>query len=220
MDFYKTPLPLTAAILSRLQLHNLAKFRVLDPSCGDGAMLDVCKERGARTFGIELNEGRALQSRELGHEVVIADALSIEWDPTADLCLQNPPFGQALAMVQKAAVWADRNKRRSISLVRSNFLSSKGRAAFHQAYPSDAYFLAGRPSFTGDGKTDASDYVFLVHGRGTSGRWEVLDWAPRVRGDAPAPPPEPRRKRMKQAPLLDTVVHTDAPQHEEATAAE
>jgi hypothetical protein len=204
LDFYCTPPGVTRAILSALRLVNMTGLRVVDPSAGDGAILDVCLERGATTLGIELDADRAALCNEKGHKVHVGDALSRDYPADVDLIIQNCPFNQALEHVQKAAVWADKHQRRAISLVRSGFLSSKARAPFHKAYPGDAYFLAGRPSFTGDGKTDASDYVILVHGKGHTGRWQVLDWAPRVRGVQPAAPPPPRKpRRLKQQPLLD-----------------
>lgn len=50
-DFYRTPAWLTRAVLPHLDLP--AHSHVLDPACGDGAILDVVREAGHLTTGYE-----------------------------------------------------------------------------------------------------------------------------------------------------------------------
>lgn len=66
--------------------------RVLEPSCGDGRILDVLKAYGCRPFGIEVHAGRAAEARAKGHNVMTANFL--EQPPRAefDFVVMNPPF--------------------------------------------------------------------------------------------------------------------------------
>lgn len=173
LDYYPTPPDVTRAILDTLAPQPGAV--VLDPSCGDGAILDVASERWCVTRGIELDSSRASTALAKGHAVTAGDALARSW-PSCDLLVQNPPFSLALDFVRRAAQYAAERGSMTASLVRLSFLSSKGRAAFHREHPADVYVLAGRPSFTGDGKVDQVDYVWLVHGPGVERRWSVLEW--------------------------------------------
>jgi hypothetical protein len=38
----------------------------------------------------------------------------------------------------------------------------------------DVYVLSKRPSFSGNGKTDATAYAWFLFGPGRGGRWQVL----------------------------------------------
>lgn len=54
-----------------------------------------------------------------------------------------------------------------IFLLRTAFLESKSRYEFWQENPlNDLYVLSKRPSFTGDGKSDATSYSWFVWKKG------------------------------------------------------
>ncbi len=174
-DFYATPPWVTRAILPHLPRVSV----VLDPCCGEGAILDVFAERGAGggvvdLRGIELDATRALAARS-GASVVCADALAMRWRP-AQLVVMNPPFSLASEFVAKALT--DGCGVTVAAFLRLAFMESQGRADFHRKHPSDVYVLSQRPSFTPDGKTDQWAYGWFVWGPGRGGRWSILDCAP------------------------------------------
>lgn len=67
-------------------------YRVLEPSCGDGRILDELRARGCRPFGIEVHTGRAAEARAKGHSVLTANFLEQPPRPDFDFVIMNPPF--------------------------------------------------------------------------------------------------------------------------------
>ncbi|MEW9855886.1 DUF4942 domain-containing protein [Novosphingobium rhizovicinum] len=99
LQFYWTPEPVVAEALEFAGIHerryyhnNPPALRVLEPSCGDGRILDGIRARGQRGFGIEYHPGRAAEARAKGHAVLTANFL--EHPPTEefDVVVMNPPF--------------------------------------------------------------------------------------------------------------------------------
>ncbi|RWB67579.1 class I SAM-dependent methyltransferase [Mesorhizobium sp.] len=66
--------------------------RVLEPSCGDGRILDALRCRGCHVFGIEVHAGRAAEARAKGHGVLTANFLECPPKPEFDFVVMNPPF--------------------------------------------------------------------------------------------------------------------------------
>jgi len=100
LQFYWTPVEVAEAVAEFVGLTNLKDWsnsppkpdRVLEPSCGDGRILDVVRMRGHRALGFEYHPGRAAEARAKGHSVVTANFL--EQTPVADFdrVVMNPPF--------------------------------------------------------------------------------------------------------------------------------
>lgn len=67
-------------------------FRILEPSCGDGRIMDAIRQRGHRVFGIEYHAGRAAEARAKGHNVVTANFLEQPARSEFDMVVMNPPF--------------------------------------------------------------------------------------------------------------------------------
>lgn len=67
-------------------------LRILEPSCGDGRILDAVSERGYRSLGIEYHPGRADEARRKGHSVLTANFLDQPATPEFDRVIMNPPF--------------------------------------------------------------------------------------------------------------------------------
>ncbi|KRQ11893.1 SAM-dependent methyltransferase [Bradyrhizobium pachyrhizi] len=90
LQYYPTPRSVVDRVLD--DLHGLKGARVLEPSCGCGRFLDGLRQRGAAVLGIEVDAGRAAQSRAKGHSVVLANFL--ETVPTGDFdrVVMNSPF--------------------------------------------------------------------------------------------------------------------------------
>ena len=165
-DYYSTPAWCTRAILPWLSVSE----RVLDPCAGTGAIMRVATEFwGSRVLGIEIDPDRA---SECGAKC--ADALEPEtfWGECA--VVTNPPYALAMPFVERALTNAH-GAHDVAMLLRLNWLASQKRAAFHRAHPCDVYVLPKRPSFTTNGKTDATEYCWMVWGPGRGGRWQILE---------------------------------------------
>jgi hypothetical protein len=70
----------------------MPEYRVLEPSCGDGRILDELAAHNCSTLGFEVDAGRAAASRAKGHAVVTGNFLEQEPEPTFDKVVMNPPF--------------------------------------------------------------------------------------------------------------------------------
>jgi SAM-dependent methyltransferase len=67
-------------------------LRVLEPSCGDGRILDAIRERGHLALGIEYHPGRAAEAKAKGHSVLTGNFLEQPATPEFDRVVMNPPF--------------------------------------------------------------------------------------------------------------------------------
>lgn len=99
LQFYWSPESVVDAALDFAGVSDLSAWRnppeplrILEPSCGDGRILDAIARRGHAGFGIEYDAGRADQARAKGHAVLTANFL--ECPPVAeyDVVAMNPPF--------------------------------------------------------------------------------------------------------------------------------
>ena len=103
LQFYPTPRAVVDAAMEFAGIPNPAHYRsgsgydmpmlkVLEPSCGDGRILDVLRERGQDCFGIEYHPTRASVARAKGHAVLTANFLEHPATPEFDVVVMNPPF--------------------------------------------------------------------------------------------------------------------------------
>jgi hypothetical protein len=99
LQFYWTPEAVIAKALEFANVHDITEYRnpveprrILEPSCGDGRMLDAIREYGHGALGIEYHAGRADQARAKGHSVVLANFLECPPKPEFDTVVMNPPF--------------------------------------------------------------------------------------------------------------------------------
>lgn len=101
LQFYPTPRRVAQEIVSAL--HLLGGEQILEPSCGDGRIMDELaawndspEERRGRApvivTGIEYDAARAEQARAKGHSVMTANFLQVAPDPRFDAVVMNPPF--------------------------------------------------------------------------------------------------------------------------------
>lgn len=137
---------------------------MLDPCCGEGQLLDVFRERGFRTAGIELHHERAQEARRRGHEVLQGDALQLPW-PEADLLVTNPPFSLGAEFVEKALRWQGR--QRIYTMLRLTFLEpvpSRRRLLIDQQ--PDLFILPERPAFDARGSDSVTSAWFRWPGHG------------------------------------------------------
>ena len=190
-DYYRTPGWATRAVLPWVPAREGRKsFVSVDAGAGDGAIADELPY-GRSTTCYETNVSKAEGLRERGYFVPRAGltkygtSLSYLLAPAAeeaDVVVMNPPYSEAMAFVQKALAMVERRRGCVVALLRLPWLASQERAAFHGEHPAMVLVLPRRPSFTKDGKTDATDYAWFLWGenRGAArpiapSTWAVLD---------------------------------------------
>lgn len=91
LAYYPTPKAVCDALLGEAYISG----RILEPSCGDGRIMDALQRgRGndRTVVGIEVDARRAAQARAKGHSVRIANFLEVEPTGDFDLVVMNPPF--------------------------------------------------------------------------------------------------------------------------------
>lgn len=101
LQFYWTPPVVVEAALEFAGIYDGSNYRdrtrwpalrVLEPSCGDGRILDGIRARDHEPFGIEYHPGRAAEARMKGYNVMCANFLEHPASPDFDAVVMNPPF--------------------------------------------------------------------------------------------------------------------------------
>lgn len=100
LQFYWSPQEVIDRALEFAGVYDLREWKynpaeplhVLEPSCGDGRIMDAIRSRGHRVFGIEYHAGRAAEARAKGHNVLTANFLECPPKPEYDRVVMNPPF--------------------------------------------------------------------------------------------------------------------------------
>lgn len=178
-DFYPTPDDLVRAILTRCV--DRRGPDVLDAGSGTGVWGRVARKLwpDARIVGVESNADRIVASYTAGelkaYDVVhCADFLESQFSTGFDVIMGNPPYQLAEEFVMHALEMLKPGGAVCF-LLRLAFLESQGRYErmfSRDARPAAIYPLVERPSFTGNGRTDATAYaVFVWHHEAVSGGW-------------------------------------------------
>lgn len=95
LQYYWTPRPAGIRLLDDVYLKDK---KILEPSCGDGRIMDLVVERAIndghqfKMIGYEYHNGRAQEAREKGHSVITANFLEVPATDEFDVVLMNPPF--------------------------------------------------------------------------------------------------------------------------------
>lgn len=105
LQFYPTPAPAADFLVAHAeprQPYNKRNepFKILEPSCGDGAILDALRRYEnnfdgrvrIEAMGIEVHSERAATGKRKGHNVLCSNFLRVEPNPIYDMVLMNPPF--------------------------------------------------------------------------------------------------------------------------------
>jgi hypothetical protein len=114
-----TPAPLAARMAALAQVRDQV---VLEPSAGEGALVEACLAAGARAVdAIELNPETANRLAAKGHPVRTADFLQVQ-PMVYRRIVMNPPFtrGQDLAHLAHALRCLDRTEGRLVSILIGN----------------------------------------------------------------------------------------------------
>jgi hypothetical protein len=142
-DFYSTPVEAVKPLNRYIDFKHVYSF--YEPCYGDGVIQKT----------LSLYPGTWVSHSEIffGKDYLIGEK------PIVDLIVTNPPFSQAQEFLEKSL----EHGRCVIYLLRLGFLASQKRKDFWKANPpSHLFTLSKRPSFTGEGKTDNSDYGWVV----------------------------------------------------------
>lgn len=90
LQFYWTPEHVVEALLDFGYIKG--GQRVLEPSCGEGHILDGLRARGCSTLGIEYHAKRAAEAKAKGHAVAVGNFLEQPPVDEFDAVVMNPPF--------------------------------------------------------------------------------------------------------------------------------
>lgn len=90
LQYYPTPQEVINKMISWINIKEDSK--VLEPSCGDGRILDALKEINCTATGIEYHPQRANEARNKGHSVICANFLEEPPQAIYDIVIMNPPF--------------------------------------------------------------------------------------------------------------------------------
>lgn len=157
---------------------------VIDPAAGEGNLLLAARCAGLpQTYpfvGYELDHERALnlRARLPWVQVFEQDYLTSRVMAPPSLFISNPPYSHAQEFVSKMLADAGRDTITAV-LLRLNFLGARKRHTWwkHDIPRPLIRVLSARPSFTGDGKTDATEYAWFIWAPvSTTDQLRDLDW--------------------------------------------
>ena len=173
-DFYPTPAKATHVLFDYAPF---IKGCVLEPCSGDGAIASVIEERLQRTI---ITNDIDIRSQADFH---LDAAIASSWEkfPQPDWIVTNPPFNEALPILQNSF---EKTKLGVAFLLRLSFLEpTRKRAAwlrFIQQYQMmELIFGQPRISFTGDGKVDSVTHLWMVWCKNKTtafDRYYVTNW--------------------------------------------
>jgi len=166
-DFYPTPRAFCDEALTLLPAKR-ASQRILDPGCGDGIWGQAALWRwpNAIVDGVEIRDvplPKGYRYRFAGDFRLMDHGLDY------DLIIGNPPFKYAESFV-RIGLENLKADGMMLYLLPLSFLASKGRAKglFRHAPPMEVH-VAHRVSFTGNGKSDNTEYAIYIWKKGWMG---------------------------------------------------
>lgn len=178
-DFYPTPRAFADATVSTVAdwVSTTAPF-VLDPGAGGGVFGEAVRAYfpDAHITGVDVRPLSRPRAYDYwltgGYDFTLPRVI----EPVFDLVIGNPPYVFAETFVRHAMnLLAPRGN--VVMLLRLAFLEGQGRARglWREYPPYKVWVLSQRPSFTGNGKTDATAYAVFHWMRGHRGETS-LGW--------------------------------------------
>ena len=184
-EFYPTP-PEVIARMAAPYADRLGSATILEPSAGNGAILDFIVKKGVRqsfstsrghsyeadatanrerVYAIERNPELQMILQHKGYRVIASDFLTFQPEHRFDLILQNPPFGQGAEHLLHA--WdilqgGDIACLLNAETVRNPFSASRKRLARIIADYGSVEFI-GQPFRTADNPTDVEVALVRLH---------------------------------------------------------
>lgn len=159
LDRYYTPDALAHTLVAALS--GINPEVVVEPSVGDGAFARAVRARWPSAYILGVDKAPTTRAAECVDDLITDDWPAFAAEPFAvDLVVGNPPYRDAEKHI--TAALALRPKCAAF-LLRLGFLAGAKRAGFwRENPPSEVHVLSKRPSFTGDGRTDGSEYGWFV----------------------------------------------------------
>jgi hypothetical protein len=158
-DYYRTPRWAVEALLNELWG---VTGPVLDPGCGDGAILETLRDHGhTDLIGVEVDPARATLAAPFCDRLVVGDFLSLDLAGLkVGTVIGNPPYCDAEAFVRHA-LYLTAPGGSVHMLLRLAFLAGQRRARGGLWESLDAVrVLSRRPKFLERG-TDSADYAWI-----------------------------------------------------------
>lgn len=175
-DFYPTPAGLCDAALAILP-PGFCPDRILDPGAGAGPWGAAARDRWGPAPYIVGSKLRTTTPPASYDYWAIGDFLTdpafapdpVSFPPMVDLVIGNPPYKHAEAFVRRSLALT-RPGGYVAFLLRLAFLEGQARGAglWREFPPAHVAVCSRRPSFTGNGKTDATAYAVIVWRVGTA----------------------------------------------------
>ncbi len=158
-DAYYTPATAIAPIYAVISSYARSALRIWDPAAGNNDIVRYFAERGIDSVDSDIVSGHDFLDASTHKEI-------LEYYLPIDAIITNPPYNLAEEFVTTALdlMYSKNNSIRLVAmLLRLNFLGSQKRHDWWQTrLPNTIIALSCRPSFTNDGKTDATDYAWFV----------------------------------------------------------
>lgn len=175
LDAYYTPDDVALKCVQAIGLASgPTQPRVLEPSVGGGAFARALRSQWRAIIdGLDIDEKATGLVDCDAHEVIDFDHYSA--DPGSfDWVVGNPPYIVAESHVRKAL---SLEPAAGVAfLLRLGFLESEERVPFWKQHPpAEIHVLTKRPSFTGNGSTDATAYALFIWRTGHASP-PVLGW--------------------------------------------
>lgn len=173
-DHYPTPVDLIAACLAPYASH-FDRPHILDIGAGDGAWGRAARALwpAAHITGVELRPVEPAPEYDHWHT---GDYRTLP-DSLFDLVIGNPPYRDAEAVVREG-LRRVYGRGAVIMLLRLAFLEgqARGRGLWREHPPVRVRVLTRRPSFTGNGKTDATAYAVFEWAAEPGRKPPVIGW--------------------------------------------
>jgi len=173
-DFYPTPLGLCRAALSKVDYWRVGS--ILDPGCGTGVWGEAARERWPSAYLEGIDIVQKLDDYDTYDQLSLCNYLFYSSYRSFDLVVGNPPYKFAEEFVRKSKEIL-REGGIILMLLRLAFLEGQERGAgfWKEFRPQTVFVCSRRPSFTGNGKTDATAYGVYMWVDGYTGN-TTLDW--------------------------------------------
>lgn len=177
-DFYPTEIGVCRAALTLIKTSIIST--IIDPGAGTGVWGQAAREKyanRAKIWGVEL---RDVPPSEYYDTWLQSDFMTAEL-PHADLVIGNPPYKFAEQFVRKSIELVSRNAGYVLLLLPWNFCGGQDRRTglWARYKPTAVYVMSRRPSFTGDKKTDMTEYGLYLWDLGKTVKDPALryfDW--------------------------------------------
>ena len=173
VEFYPSPLNLCTAALKLIPNVYTAGY-ALDPGAGSGVWGTAFRELNKHAHLVGIEKRRLVMPK--GYNLWdTEDYLKEVWGFRYDIIFGNPPYSLAEEFIRKGISELEQGGY-LVFLLRLAFLESRKRVPFYKEFPpKEVSVLSRRPSFYGNGKTDATAYALFIWQEGYKGKTN-LTW--------------------------------------------